>query len=231
VPLRGLRKRIAAKMVESKFTAPHFTFVEEVDCTGLVDVRARMNAQLQASGEKQKLSYIPFLAKACVAAMRRFPALNANFDEAAQELVIKHTYNLGVAVATDDGLIVPVIKHVEQKSLRAVSLEVEQLAAAVREKRATTEQLTGGTFTISSLGQTGGLLATPIINHPEVAILGVHRMRERPVVRGGKIEIGTTMNLSLSFDHRVIDGSVGAAFTYELIKYLEHPELLLLEMT
>ena len=230
VPLRGLRKRIAQKMVESKFTAPHFTFVEEVDCDALVALRSKVNAQLAASGATQKLSYLPLIAKATMAALRKYPTLNANFDEAAQELVIKHHYDIGVAVATDDGLIVPVVKNVERKSLMQIAEEVESLARAVREKRARTEDLTGGTFTISSLGQTGGLLATPIINHPEVAILGVHRMRERPVVRNGKIEVGNVMNLSLSFDHRVIDGAVGANFTYELIKYLQSPELLMLEM-
>ncbi|MBS2030910.1 MAG: 2-oxo acid dehydrogenase subunit E2 [Deltaproteobacteria bacterium] len=231
IPLRGLRKRIAAKMVESKFTAPHFTFVEEVDCTAMVALRARINAQLKAAGDPSKLSFLPIIAKACVAALRKFPTLNANFDEAAQELVVKGSFNIGVAVATEDGLIVPVVKAVEHKSLRQIGDEVEQLAKAVREKRAKNDDLTGGTFTISSLGQTGGLMATPIINHPEVAILGVHRMRERPVVRDGKIEIGQVMNLSLSFDHRVIDGAIGADFTYALIKYLENPELMLLEMT
>jgi len=230
IPLRGLRKRIAQKMVESKFTAPHFTFVEEVDCTALSAMRASLNAQLKASGAGQKLSFLPFIAKAAVAALKKFPTLNANFDEAAQELVVRHTFNLGVAVATDDGLLVPVVKGVEHLSLGAFSAEVERLATAVREKRAKSDELSGGTFTISSLGQTGGLLATPIINHPEVAILGVHRLRERPVVRSGQIEIGQVMNLSLSFDHRVIDGAVGASFTYELIRYLEHPELFLLEL-
>jgi len=201
-----------------------------VDCDALVALRSKVNAQLAASGATQKLSYLPLIAKATMAALRKYPTLNANFDEAAQELVIKHHYDIGVAVATDDGLIVPVVKNVERKSLMQIAEEVESLARAVREKRARTEDLTGGTFTISSLGQTGGLLATPIINHPEVAILGVHRMRERPVVRNGKIEVGNVMNLSLSFDHRVIDGAVGANFTYQLIKYLQSPELLMLEM-
>lgn len=231
IPLRGLRKRIAAKMVESKFTAPHFTFVEEVDVGALSQLRARINGQLAAAGEKTKLSFLPFICKAVVAALRRYPNLNANFDEAAQELVVRGTYNLGLAVATPDGLMVPVLKNVEQKNLRQIASEVEHLARAAREKTAKAEELTGGTFTITSLGQTGGLFATPIINHPEVAILGVHKMRERPVVKNGKIEIATMMNVSLSFDHRVIDGSVGAEFTYEVIKYLENPELLLLEMT
>jgi pyruvate dehydrogenase E2 component (dihydrolipoamide acetyltransferase) len=230
IPLRGLRKRIAAKMVESKFTAPHFTFVEEVDVGPLSQLRAKINAQLKAGGETTKLSFLPFIAKALVAAMRRYPTLNSNFDESTQELVVKSHFNIGVAVATEDGLIVPVIKNVEHKNLKQISLEVEHLAKAAREKRAKTEELTGGTFTITSLGQTGGLFATPIINHPEVAIFGVHRMRERPVVKAGKIEIGQVMNVSLSCDHRVIDGSLAAEFVYEVIRFLENPELLLLEM-
>jgi pyruvate dehydrogenase E2 component (dihydrolipoamide acetyltransferase) len=230
VPLKGLRKRIAEKMVKSKTLMPHFTFVEEVDCGALIELRSRINAQLKATGDKNKLSFLPFICKALIAALRKYPTLNANFDEATQELVVKHTYNLGVAVATDDGLIVPVVKAVEQKSLRALSVEVEELAAAARNRRSKPEDLSGGTFTITSLGQTGGLFATPIINHPEVAILGVHKMRERPVVKNGQIVVATQMYVSLSFDHRVIDGAVGAAFTYELIRYLEHPELFFLEL-
>mgnify|MGYP003348873182 CR=1 FL=1 len=231
IPLKGLRKRIAEKMVKSKTLMPHFTFVEEMDCTNLIAMRSRINKQLQASGDKTKLSYLPFICKALVAALRKYPTLNANFDEATQELVQKGTFNFGVAVATDDGLIVPVLKHVEQKSVRQVASEVEVLADAARAKRSKPDDLSGGTFTITSLGQTGGLFATPIINHPEVAILGVHKMRERPVVKGGKVEVATMMYLSLSFDHRVIDGAVGASFTYELIRYLENPELLLMELT
>jgi pyruvate dehydrogenase E2 component (dihydrolipoamide acetyltransferase) len=230
VPLKGLRKRIAEKMVRSKTLMPHFTFVEEMDAGELIAVRNRINEQLKAAGEKHKLSFLPFICKALVAALRKFPTLNANFDEATQELVVKHTFNFGVAVATDEGLIVPVVKGVEQKSLRALSTEVEELANAARNRRSKPEDLGGGTFTITSLGQTGGLFATPIINHPEVAILGVHKMREKPVVKNGQVTVATMMYLSLSFDHRVIDGSVGAAFTYELMRYLEHPELLLLEL-
>jgi pyruvate dehydrogenase E2 component (dihydrolipoamide acetyltransferase) len=231
IPLKGLRKRIAEKMVKSKTLMPHFTFVEEMDCTELMALRARINAQLKAAGEPSKLSFLPFICKALIAALRKYPALNSNFDEATQELVQKGTFNLGIAVATDEGLIVPVLKHAEQKSLRQISSEVEGLADAARARRSKPDDLSGGTFTITSLGQTGGLFATPIINHPEVAILGVHKMREKPVVKHGKIEVATMMYLSLSFDHRVIDGSVGAAFTYEFIRYLEHPELLMMEMT
>lgn len=230
IPLRGLRKKIAEKMVRSKFTAPHFTFVEEMDATELVALRKRLNETLEKSGDKTKLSFLPFIVKALVASLRKFPHLNANMDEATQELVVRGTYNLGIAAATPDGLTVAVLKDADRLSIPALSAEIQRLGNAARERKLKMEELTGGTFTITSLGQTGGLFATPIINHPEVAILGVHKMRKRPVVIDNEIVIREMMYLSLSFDHRVIDGSVGAEFTYELIRYLERPERLFLEL-
>ncbi|MGQ0507632.1 MAG: dihydrolipoamide acetyltransferase family protein [Myxococcaceae bacterium] len=230
IPLKGLRRKIAEKMVKSKFTAPHYTFVEEMDVTELVNVRKRINESLAAAGDKTKLSFLPFICKALVAALRKYPELNSNFDEAKQELVVRGEYNLGIAAATDEGLTVPVIKHVDQLPIRALSTEINRLANAARDRKLKMEDLTGGTFTLTSLGQTGGLFATPIINHPEVAILGVHKMRKRPVVKDDDVVVREMMYLSLSFDHRVIDGALGAEFTYELIKYLEQPELLFLEL-
>jgi pyruvate dehydrogenase E2 component (dihydrolipoamide acetyltransferase) len=231
IPLRGLRKKIAEKMVRSKESAVHYTFVEEMDATELVSLRKRLNAQLQEAGDSTKLSFLPFICKALVASLKRFPTLNSNFDEASQEHVIRGEYNLGIAASTDDGLTVPVLKHADRRSLLDLAKEIARLGTAAREKRLKMEDLTGGTFTITSLGQTGGLFATPIINHPEVAILGVHKMRKRPVVVDDEIVIREMMYLSLSFDHRVIDGAMGAEFTYCLIRYLEHPEALFLEMT
>lgn len=232
IPLRGLRKKIAEKMVRSKYSAPHFTFVEEMDATELVALRKRINAQLSASGDTTKVSFLPFLCKALIATLREFPHLNAHFDEAKSELVVKHEYHLGIAAATEDGLTVPVVKNADRLSLRQLADEIARLGEGARSKRLGIDELTGSTFTITSLGQTGGLFATPIINHPEVAILGVHRMRKRPVVvENDQIVIREMMYLSLSFDHRVIDGSVGAEFTYALIRRLEHPELLFLELT
>ncbi len=230
VPLRGLRRRIAEKMVRSKFTAPHFTFVEELDATELVALRERMNAALAANGETEKLTYLPFICKALVQAMKKLPTLNSNFDEATQELIIKAAYNFGIAVATEEGLTVAVVHDVDKLTLRQLNGEIARLGAEAREKKLKLEDLTGGTFTITSLGQTGGLLATPIINHPEVAILGVHRIRKAPVVRDDQIVIRQMTNLALSFDHRVIDGNVGADFTYAVIRALEHPEGLFLEL-
>jgi pyruvate dehydrogenase E2 component (dihydrolipoamide acetyltransferase) len=231
IPLKGLRRKIADKMVRSKHSAPHFTFVEEMDATELVAVRKRLNDALAESGDRQKISFLPFICKGLVAAFKKYPSLNANFDEATQELVVRGAYNIGIAAATDEGLTVPVVKDVDRLSIHQLSAEIVRLGTAARERRLKLEELTGGSFTITSLGQLGGLLATPIINHPEVAILGVHRMRKRPVVKDDQVVVREMMYLSLSFDHRVIDGLVGAEFTYALIRYLEHPELLFLEMT
>lgn len=231
VPLRGLRKKIAEKMVKSKTLMPHFTFVEEMDATELVALRKRINEGLAAAGDPLKVSFLPFLTKALIAALRKFPDLNANFDEASQELIVRGEYNIGIAASTPDGLTVPVVKNADRHSVRELASEIARLGAAAREKKLKMDELTGGTFTITSLGQTGGLFATPIINHPEVAILGVHRMRKRPVVVNDEIVVREMMHLSLSFDHRVIDGSVGAEFTYEIIRNLERPEMLWLEMT
>ncbi|WP_225409673.1 dihydrolipoamide acetyltransferase family protein [Stigmatella hybrida] len=230
VPLRGLRKKIAEKMVRSKFTMPHFAFVEEVDGTELVRLRKRLNTQLQTAGESTKLTFLPFIVKAVIAALKKFPHLNANFDEAAQELVVRGEFNIGIAAATPDGLTVAVVRNADRLTLRELAQEIARLGTAARERKLKMEELTGGTFTITSLGQSGGLFATPIINHPEVGILGVHKLRKRPVVRDDEIAIREMMNLSLSCDHRVIDGSVAADFVYEVIKYLEHPDMLFLAM-
>lgn len=232
VPLRGLRKKIAEKMVRSKFTMPHFAFVEEVDGTDLVALRKRLNKQLQVSGDETKLTYLPFIVKAVIAALKKFPHLNSNFDEAAQELVVRGEYNIGIAAQTPDGLTVAVVRNADRLTVRDLAHEIARLGTAARERKLKMEELTGGTFTITSLGQSGGLFATPIINHPEVGILGVHRLRKRPVVnKDDQIVVREMMNLSLSCDHRVIDGSVAADFVYEVIKYLENPDLLFLAMT
>jgi pyruvate dehydrogenase E2 component (dihydrolipoamide acetyltransferase) len=230
IPMKGLRKKIAEKMVRSKFTMPHFAFVEEVDGTDLVALRKRLNTQLQAAGDDTKLTYLPFIVKAVIAALKKYPHLNANFDEAAQELVVRGEYNIGIAAQTPDGLTVAVVRNADRLTLRDLAQEIARLGNAARERKLKMEELTGGTFTITSLGQSGGLFATPIINHPEVGIMGVHRLRKRPVVKDDEIVVREMMNLSLSCDHRVIDGAVAAEFVYEVIKYLEHPDLLFLAM-
>ncbi|TSC26008.1 dihydrolipoamide acetyltransferase family protein [Corallococcus sp. Z5C101001] len=230
IALRGLRKKIAEKMVRSKFTMPHFAFVEEVDATDLVALRTRLNSQLAAAGDGTKLTYLPFIVKATIAAMKKFPHLNANFDEAAQELVVRGEYNIGIAVATPDGLTVAVVRNADQLTLGELAKEITRLSVAARDRKLKMEELTGGTFTITSLGQSGGLFATPILNHPEVGILGVHKLKKRPAVKNDQVVIRDMMNLSLSCDHRVIDGDVAASFVYEIIKYLEAPDLLFLAM-
>ena len=231
VPLRGLRRKIAEKMVRSKYTAPHSLFVEEVDVTELVALRKRLNASLAASGDTLKVSFLPFVCKALVPVFRRYPSLNANFDDAAQELVQRGSFNFGIAAATDDGLTVPVVKDVDRLTIRQLAEEIARLGAGARDKALKLDELSGGTFTITSLGTNGGLFAMPIINYPEVAILGIHRIRKRPVVtEDDEIVVREMMNVSLSFDHRVIDGLVAAEAVGALVQLLEHPESLLLEM-
>jgi pyruvate dehydrogenase E2 component (dihydrolipoamide acetyltransferase) len=228
VPFAGLRRRIAQKMHLSTQTAAHFTFVEECDVTELKAMRGRLRTAAEAQGTK--LSFLPFIVKATVAALKKHPMLNTTLDEASGELVFRKYFHIGIATATDAGLIVPVVKDADRKSILEIGREIERLASEARAGKARLEDLQGSTFTITSLGSQGGLLATPIINFPEVAILGVHQMKQRPVVKEGQIVIGDVMMLSLSFDHRIVDGHVGAAFAYEIIGYLEKPESLFLEM-
>jgi pyruvate dehydrogenase E2 component (dihydrolipoamide acetyltransferase) len=202
--------------------------VEECDVSQLTAWRARLRDLADSQGVK--LSYLPFIVKAVVAALKRHPMLNTTLDDAAQEIVFKRYYHIGIATATDAGLLVPVVRDADRKSVLEIAREVQRLADEARAGKSKPEDLHGSTFTITSLGARGGLLATPIINYPEVAILGVHQIKARPVVRDGQVAIGEVMLLSVSFDHRVVDGHVGAAFAYDVIGYLEAPERLLLEM-
>jgi len=190
-------------------------------------LRGRLKAHAEALGVK--LAYLPFIVKASALALKRHPILNSALDESTNELVYRRYYNIGIATSTDAGLVVPVVKDADKKSLLDVARDIDRVATLAKAGKATAEDLTGSTFTITSLGAQGGLFATPILNFPEVGILGVHRMRERPVVKEGSIVVGHVMLLSLSFDHRVVDGHVGAAFAYDLISYLEDPDRLLLE--
>lgn len=229
IPIRGLRKKIADKMTKSKFTAPHYHFVEEVDATALIALRNKLNTSL--AKENVKLSFLPFFVKAVLAAFKKFPQCNANMDEAAQDLVVRGDFNIGIAAMTEQGLTVPVVRSADRFSLRALGTEITRLGNAARDQRLKLEELSGGTFTITSLGTTGGLFATPILNHPEVAIMGVHRLRKRPVVdENDQIVVKPIMLFSFAFDHRVIDGATGAEFAYEVIKYVEQPELLFADM-
>ncbi|HMG21089.1 MAG TPA: dihydrolipoamide acetyltransferase family protein [Kofleriaceae bacterium] len=228
IPLRGIRKRIAESMARSKHTAAHFTYVEEVDMTELVAVRERAKARAAERGDK--LNYLPFIVKACVSGLKKWPQLNASLDESTQEIVRKKYYHMGIAAQGPHGLTVTVVRDADRRSIFDVSREIERLAEAVRGNTATRDELTGSTFTISSLGKLGGLHATPIINFPEVAILGVHKIEERPAVRGGQIVIRHLMNLSISVDHRIADGWDGAMFVQEVKALLEDPTTMFMEM-
>jgi pyruvate dehydrogenase E2 component (dihydrolipoyllysine-residue acetyltransferase) len=228
IPFRGVRKKIAENMHRSRQTAAHFTYVEECDVTELVALRKRARARAEERG--LKLSYLPFLVKAVCAGLKKFPIVNATLDEATQEIVLRKRYHIGVAAATDAGLIVPVVRDADQKSLFDLAHDLESLSERARTNKATRDELTGSTFTISSLGTLGGVLATPIINFPEVAILGVHKIKQAPVVRDGQIVIRDMMNLSISLDHRVVDGYQGAQFLQHVIALLEDPTLMFMEM-
>jgi len=229
IPFRGVRKKIAEHLVHSKHTAAHFSYWEEVDCTDLVQVRAKTNEKLSARGVK--ISYLPFIIKATTAALAKFPQLNATLDEKAGEIVQRGAHHIGLATATDNGLIVPVIRDATNKTLLELAREIERLAEATRTNKATREELSGSTFTITSLGTLGGLGATPIINFPEVAILGVHKISRRPVVAAGdKIVARDMMNLSISVDHRIVDGYDAARLVAEIKALLENPGLLMVDL-
>ena len=227
-PIRGLRKSIAKSMVQSHTYVVPFTFVEECDTAALTSLRERINAGLARRGEA-KLSYLPFIARALLHGFDRHPELNAVMDEEKQSLLVKKDVNLGFGAATDAGLTVFVVKDVRSRSIREIGAEIDRLAKAAREQKLQLSELQGSTFTVTSLGKDGGLMATPVVKHPEVAILGIHKIKQLPVVENGSVTIGERMNLSCSFDHRVIDGHIGAAFLYEVIRALESPELLLVD--
>jgi pyruvate/2-oxoglutarate dehydrogenase complex dihydrolipoamide acyltransferase (E2) component len=227
IKIIGLRRKIAEKMVASYRTIPHFTYVEEVDCTRLVDLRGALKGAAQEKGIS--LSYLPFIMKALVRVFQDFPTVNANMDEDSFTLNVRGEVNIGIATDTPQGLYVPVIKNVESKSLLQLAHEVVDLTERTRNGTASIDDFRGGTFTITSVGNIGGRFATPIINHPEVAILGVNQIHDRPMVIDGEIVARKMMYLSPSFDHRVLDGAVAARFVAALKAVLETPEVLLVE--
>lgn len=229
VPLRGLRRTIANRMVQSAFTAPHVTAFDDVDMTELMAYRKQANHLL--AERDIKLTFLPFILKALTSALKTYPYLNAHMDDAANEIVLKKEYNLGIAVDTPDGLLVPVLKHVDRKSILDLAAEIKTLVDKTQSRTLDVSEMRGGTFTISNMGPIGGLFATPILNYPEVGILGVHKIEEKPVVRNGEIVIRSMMNLSLSFDHRVIDGATAVRFTNHMKRLLENPNLMFLEMS
>jgi pyruvate dehydrogenase E2 component (dihydrolipoamide acetyltransferase) len=227
VPMKGIRKSTAKRMIESVKAAPHVTQMDEADVTELVKMRERLKDAAQK--KSVHLTYLPFVVRAVVAALKQYPYLNSSVGQEIEEITLKKYYNIGVAVDTEDGLIVPVIKGADQKSLLSLAQEIQTLAERARSREIDLADLKGGTFTITNIGFIGGTHATPIINYPETAILAMGRIYDKPVVRDEQVVIRKVMPLSLSFDHRVIDGVMAARFTNTIIRYLEDPTLVCLE--
>ena len=226
VPFRGLRRKIAEAMSRSMFTATHFTYVDDIDVTKLVELRREAKELYVDQGVN--ITYLPFIMKALIPAMKAFPMMNASLDETTQELVVKKYYNFGVATDTDNGLVVPVVKDVDRKSIVDLARDIRDVAQRTREGKVSIDDLTGGTFSITNAGNIGGLFATPVINFPESAILGVHAIKKTPIVRDGEIVVGSVMYLSVSIDHRLVDGADGAHWMNMVKDQLENPTKLLL---
>jgi pyruvate dehydrogenase E2 component (dihydrolipoamide acetyltransferase) len=229
IPIRGLRRVIAEHMADSVHRAAHYTYVEEVDVTELVRFRERMAKHVEKQG--LRLSYLPFIVKGVVAGLRAHPRLNATVDDERQELLVRSSYHIGIATSVPDGLLVPVVRNADAKSVGALAREIADLAERGRAGKLARGELSGSTFTITSLGPLGGVMATPILNYPEVGILGVHKIQRRPVYQpDGSVGPADLMNLSISLDHRVIDGYEGAQFLATVKGYLEDPHRLFAEL-
>ncbi|PQO99364.1 branched-chain alpha-keto acid dehydrogenase subunit E2 [Massilia phosphatilytica] len=227
IPVIGLRRKIAEKMQLAKRQIPHFTYVEEVDVTELEALRGQLNARY--GEERGKITLLPLLMRAVVLAIRRFPDVNARYDDQANIVTRYQPVHMGIATQTDAGLMVPVVRHAEARDPWSSAAEIARLADAARHGKAARDELSGSTITITSLGALGGIVSTPVINHPEVAIVGVNRIVDRPVIRNGGMVARKVMNLSSSFDHRVIDGMVAAEFIQTVRGYLESPATLFVE--
>ena len=225
IPMKGIRKSAAKRLTESARTAVHVTHMDEADVTELVAFREKQNKIAEKRGIH--LTYLPFVVKATVGALKQYPYLNSSVDDQHEEIILKKYYNIGVAVDTPDGLIVPVVKSADEKDIVTIAQEIEDLTDKAQSREITLSDLKGGTFTITNIGFIGGTHATPIINYPETAILATGRIHETPVVRDGQIVIRSIMPLSLSFDHRVIDGALAARFMNMILRFLQDPTLLL----
>lgn len=225
--MSGIRKAIASAMVNSKHTAPHVTLMDEIDVTKLVLNRRKFKEVALQKGIK--LTYLPYVVKALTSALKGFPALNTSLDDAAGEIIHKHYYNIGIATDTENGLLVPVVKDTDRKSIFQISSEINGLALKAREGKLASDEMKRATCTITNIGSAGGQWFTPVINHPEVAILGIGRISEKPIVRDGEIVAAPVMALSLSFDHRIIDGATAQYALNHIKRMLNDPELLLME--
>ncbi len=223
----GLRRKIAEKMQQSKRNIPHFAYVEEVDVTELEALRQYLNANRR--DDQPKLTLLPFLMRAMVQIMPEFPQVNSTYDDEAGVVHIHEALHIGVATQTPGGLMVPVVRHAEARDIWDCAAEMARVSQATRDGKAKRDELSGSTITITSLGPLGGIAATPVINHPEVAIIGPNKMVERPVVMGGQVRVRTMMNLSSSFDHRIVDGYDAASFIQRLKGLLEHPATIFMD--
>ncbi len=226
VPMTPIRKTIARRMSESKRTAAHVTTVDEADMSAIVELRERIKDDFREA-HGVKLTYMPFIAKAAIAALKEYPDVNASIE--GEEIVYHRFYHLGVAVHTEAGLVVPVIKHADRKSMSEIAAEIDDLATRARERRLEMDDIQGGTFTLTNAGGFGAILTTPIISYPEVAVLGIHKIQERPVAVDGRVEIRPMMYLALSYDHRLVDGTPAVLFLRRVCELLESPERLLVE--
>lgn len=228
VPVRGVRKLVAEHMAKSIRTTAQVTHVDEADMTELVALRESLKAEAERRGAK--LTFLPIIVKAVVAALKEFPYANSSLDEQASEIVVRRSYNIGIAIDTENGLVVPVVKDADKKGVFEVAADIQRLASKAREGQLSLEEVRGSTFTITNQGSVGGLFATPIINYPEAAILGTHKISKRAVVRDGKVEVRDVMFLSLSFDHRIFDGAYAARFVNKVVAVIQDPKALRAEM-
>jgi pyruvate dehydrogenase E2 component (dihydrolipoamide acetyltransferase) len=222
-----IRKAIAKAMVNSKSKAPHVTLMDEVDVTALVAHRKKFKQVGLDQGIK--LTYLPYVVKAIVSALKQYPILNASIDDATEEIVQKHYYNIGIAADTDKGLLVPVVKNADRKSIFAISAEINELADKARNGKLAPDEMKGASSTISNIGSAGGQWFTPVINYPEAAILGIGRIAEKPIVRDGEIVIAPVLAVSLSFDHRIVDGATAQMALNQIKRLLNDPQLIMME--
>ncbi|MGM8214318.1 dihydrolipoamide acetyltransferase family protein [Bacillaceae bacterium W0354] len=225
--ISGIRKAIAKAMVNSKRTAPHVTLMDEVDVTELVLHRKKFKEV--AAEQNIKLTYLPYVVKALVSTLKKYPVLNISFDDDTEEIIQKHYYNIGIAADTDRGLLVPVVKDADRKSIFEISGEINELATKARDGKLTSEEMKGASCTITNIGSAGGQWFTPVINHPEVAILGIGRISEKPVVRDGEVVVAPVLAVSLSFDHRMIDGATAQHAMNHIKRLLNDPQLIMME--
>jgi len=228
VPLKGIRKKIAENMQMAKHVIPHFTLMDEANVTALVSMREELKAASERTGVK--ITYMPFVFKALIATVREFPMFNASIDDAKQEIIYKKYFNIGFAADTPNGLLVPVVKNADQKTLVHVAKDIQELAAKARDGKLALDEMKGATFTVTNIGSVGGTYATPVINHPEVFIFGMYKIQDKPILKDGELQFIKTMNFTVTCDHRLIDGAVAARFLKSFISRIENPGMLMLDM-